>query len=160
MSAEFGKPLQEVSGLIPDVRPFRFIDNPQIIEAGRIGTADLTDLSTPEFSFIKEYFPGGEIVPGVILTEAMAELLGTTVASNQEDLEDKFGVLRRINEMIFKKAILPSDSIRLEAEVVSFRRGIGTGNVKAYLGEEIACFGSISFGIVNQDEFLKKLQRK
>lgn len=150
----------EVSGLIPHRRPFRFIDGATILEPGKKAKADLVDLTQSEFAYLKTHFPGGQIIPGVILIEALAELLGTAAASGGQNVDGKFGVFRRINNFVFKTAILPGDTVRLEADVIVLRHGLGIGNVKAFVGENIACQGEISFGMVDKVQFMENLQAR
>lgn len=150
----------EVSGLIPHRRPFRFIDGAIILDPGKRAQAALADLTAAEFDYLKAHFPGGQIIPGVILVEAMAELLGTAAASGGQHYEGKVGVFRRINNLVFRRAVLPTDPVTLEAEVTAMKLGLGVGNVRALLGEEVAAEGELTFGLVDRNQLMTNLQSR
>lgn len=150
----------EVGGLIPHRRPFRFIDGATILEPGRKAQAALADLTAPEFDYLKAHFPGGQIIPGAILVEAMAELLGTAAASGGQSYEGRVGVFRRINNLVFRRAVLPTDPVTLEAEVTTMKLGLVVGNVRALLGEEVAAEGELTFGLVDRNQLMTSLQNR
>ena len=157
MSAEREKNESEARGLIPTQRPFKFITEANVLEKGKIAEAKLVDLTKPEFMALKDLFPGGKIVPGVILIEAMAELLGTAATSGDEQFEGKYGVFRRINNLVFRKAILPTDDITLKAEVNFLTPSLGIGRAEARIDGQIAVEGDLTFGIVDRNQLMSKI---
>ena len=66
--------VDEIKELIPHREPFLFVDSVLEIEKGRKIAAE--KLFSPEEFFFRGHFPGNPIVPGVIVTEALAQAGG------------------------------------------------------------------------------------
>ena len=66
--------VDEIKELIPHREPFLFVDSVLEIEKGKKITAER--LFSPEDFFFRGHFPGNPVVPGVIITEAMAQAGG------------------------------------------------------------------------------------
>ena len=64
------------------------------------------------------HFPGNPLVPGVILTEALAQTAGIAAASGHPDDSRPFFLLSAIRNMKFFRAVLPGQRIVLRAKKV------------------------------------------
>jgi 3-hydroxyacyl-[acyl-carrier-protein] dehydratase len=65
------------------------------------------------------HFPGNPIVPGVILTEALAQTSGIVAASGYPETEKPFFLLSAIRTMKFFQAVRPETKIDLRAEKIA-----------------------------------------
>jgi len=65
------------------------------------------------------HFPGNPIVPGVILTEALAQTAGIAAASGYPETETPLFLLSAIRTMKFLQAVRPGNEIDLWAEKIA-----------------------------------------
>ena len=83
------------------------------------------------------------------MVEAFAQV-GAVALLSDEAYKGKLALFAGIDEVRFKRQVVPGDVLRLEVEIISLRRNIGKGSVCAYVGDEVACKGTIMFGLVDQ----------
>ncbi len=131
---------EEIKTYIPHREPFLFVDEVLEFEPYKRICAVKTFPATEEF--FKGHFPGHPVVPGVILTEALAQaaavLLGASVAKN-ENAEDIVGCyLMGLDKVKFRKVVNPDDEIKLEVDVLKLRSKIVTFKASAYVDESKA----------------------
>ena len=83
------------------------------------------------------HFPGGPNMPGALQLEAMAQML-TVALTTQEGLEGK--VTHALEHKVrFRKDVLPGEQLVIEANIISWRRGICKGRAIGYTHGEVAC---------------------
>jgi len=92
---------------LPHREPFLFIDTVTALCPGESAEGHKT--FPPEEAFFRGHFPGEPLVPGVILTEALAQIAGLAVA--QPGLR-----LAAIRAMKFPSAARPGEKIALRAD--------------------------------------------
>ena len=121
----------EIQKILPHRYPFLLIDKIVDFEEGKsiTGIKNVT-ANEPQFT---GHFPGNPIMPGVLITEALAKL----------------GVFTGINNFKFRRQVVPGDTLELHADLVTYRHGMGKANVKATVGGQVAAAGEISFAVVD-----------
>lgn len=65
------------------------------------------------------HFPENPIVPGVIITEALAQAAGIAAASGYAETERPIFLLSAIRTMKFPRAVRPDEAIELRAEKIA-----------------------------------------
>ena len=109
-----------IKEILPHRSPFLFVDRIVKLEVGEKIIAE-KDLSIDE-SFFTGHFPGNPIMPGVLISEALAQtsglLLGLTWKDRGKSLDQKKVnlILATIN-MKFSHPAKPGDTLRLEASL-------------------------------------------
>jgi 3-hydroxyacyl-[acyl-carrier-protein] dehydratase len=129
-----------IEALIPHRDPFLLIDRVTELEPGVHAIAEHT--FTGDEWYQPGHFPGNPIVPGVILTESMAQT-ATVAAMAHPDYRDGLGLFAGIEEMRFKRIVKPGDTGRFVARFVKMRRGFARVNVQTFVGDELAAEGVI-----------------
>jgi 3-hydroxyacyl-[acyl-carrier-protein] dehydratase len=102
---------------LPHRPPFVFVRELINCEPGRsVQARTFFDADDPMFA---GHFPGNPIVPGVILTEALAQAAGIAAASGYPDTARPHFLLSAIRTMKFFHAVRPGDQINLDVEKVA-----------------------------------------
>ncbi|WP_427337995.1 3-hydroxyacyl-ACP dehydratase FabZ [Caloranaerobacter sp. DY30410] len=138
----------DIQKIIPHRYPFLLVDKIIEIEEGKkaVGIKNVT-INEP---FFQGHFPGNPIMPGVLIVEAMAQVGAVAVLSLEEN-KGKLAVFTGIDKVRFKKQVKPGDTLRMEVELISLRRGIGKAEAIAYVGDEVACKGTLMFALVDNE---------
>lgn len=140
----------DIQRIIPHRYPFLMVDRIVELEPGSraVGIKNVT-VNEP---FFQGHFPGYPIMPGVLIVEALAQTAGIAANASADgddkgNTEVKLGVFASIEEMKFKKQVVPGDTLRLEAEIVSSKMSIVKAKVKATVDEKTAAEGIIKFAM-------------
>jgi 3-hydroxyacyl-[acyl-carrier-protein] dehydratase len=129
-----------IEALIPHRDPFLLIDRVVELEPGVRCVAE-HDFTGEEW-YLKGHFPGEPIVPGVMLTESMAQA-ATVGAMALPDYRDGIGLFAGIEEMRFKRIVRPGDTGRFTAVFEKMLRGFARVRVTTHVGDELAAEGTI-----------------
>jgi 3-hydroxyacyl-[acyl-carrier-protein] dehydratase len=135
----------DIQSIIPHRYPFLLVDKIVEIEYGKkaIGIKNVT-VNEP---FFQGHFPGNPIMPGVLIVEAMAQV-GAVSILGMEQNKGKLAVFAGIDNMRFRRQVVPGDTLRMEVEMLVFKRGIGKAKAEAYVGDEMAASGELMFAII------------
>lgn len=107
-----------IQDVLPHRYPFLLVD--RIIEVeGRNRIVGIKNVTINE-PFFQGHFPGHPIMPGVLIIEAMAQVGGMLVLGT-EDISDKVVYFMSLDNVKFRRPVLPGDQLRCEVEMVQFR---------------------------------------
>ena len=123
--------INDISNMIPHRYPFLLIDKiMEISEKGIVGVKNVT-LNEP---FFQGHFPGNPVMPGVLQIEAMAQTGGVFALNQVEDPENYSTYFLKIDNVRYKKKVIPGDTIVFDLELISpIRRGLVNMKGKAYV---------------------------
>ena len=137
----------EIQKLIPHRYPFLLVD--RILEATpgvrAVGIKNVT-VNEP---FFQGHFPNNPIMPGVLIVEALAQVAGIAGMLLPEN-QGKLGLFAGIDNMRFKRPVVPGDQLILEAEFLVLKMGLGKVKVCARVDDQIAAEGEIRIAIKAQ----------
>lgn len=136
---------KEIQNIIPHRYPFLLVDKIIEIEEGKraVGIKNVT-INEP---FFQGHFPGNPIMPGVLIVEAMAQVGAVSILA-MEEYKGKLAVFTGIDNLRFKKQVVPGDTLRMEVTMIAMKRGIGKAKAEAYVGDQLAVSGELMFAIV------------
>jgi UDP-3-O-[3-hydroxymyristoyl] N-acetylglucosamine deacetylase/3-hydroxyacyl-[acyl-carrier-protein] dehydratase len=111
--------IQDIMKVLPHRYPFLLVDRILEVEPGKriVGLKNVT-INEPFFS---GHFPGHPVMPGVLIVEAMAQTGGMMLMDSVEDPESKVVYFMSLDNVKFRKPVVPGDQLRFELEMVKFR---------------------------------------
>ncbi len=95
------------------------------------------------------HFPGNPVVPGVILTEALAQAAGIAAASGYAEGEPPLFLLSAIRTMKFFQAVPPETEIELFAEKIGATESLFQFKVEARVGDIVAAEGQLVLSVAS-----------
>jgi len=123
--------IEGILGVLPHRYPMLLVD--RIVEVQ--GQERIVGIKNVTFNepFFQGHFPGHPIMPGVLIVEAMAQVGGLLLMGAVEHPETKIVYFMSLDNVKFRKPVVPGDQVRFELEMVQFRgrtcRMRGTGYV-------------------------------
>lgn len=93
------------------------------------------------------HFPGNPIIPGVILTEALAQAAGIAAASGYPEAEKPLFLLSAIRTMKFLQAVRPGERIELHAEKIAATDALLQFKVAATVKGTVAAEGQLVLSV-------------
>ena len=136
---------EEIEKIIPQRDPFLMIDEVEEFIPGESATA-YKYVREDEWYF-KGHFPGNPIMPGVLITESLAQTGAVAILSMEEN-KGKNALFGGIDKMKFKKMVVPGDKLRLEVKVIKRKGPIGIGEAKATVNDKVVAKGELTFAVV------------
>jgi 3-hydroxyacyl-[acyl-carrier-protein] dehydratase len=135
----------EIKQIIPQREPFLMIDEVEEYVPGESAIA-YKHVSEDEWYF-KGHFPGNPIMPGVLITESLAQTGAIAILSLEEN-KGRNALFAGIDKMRFKKQVVPGDVLKLEVKIIKQKGPIGVGEALATCDGKIVAKGELTFAIV------------
>ena len=135
----------EIKQIIPQREPFLMIDEVEEYVPGESAIA-YNHVSEDEWYF-KGHFPGNPIMPGVLITESLAQT-GAIAILSLEANKGRNALFAGIDKMRFKKQVVPGDVLKLEVKIIKQKGPIGVGEALATCDGKIVAKGELTFAIV------------
>jgi 3-hydroxyacyl-[acyl-carrier-protein] dehydratase len=124
--------IKEIMKILPHAYPFLLVDRIVEMELGKriVGIKNVTFNE----SFFTGHFPHRPIMPGVLIVEAMAQTAGIlALKSIPEEHQKKPIYFLGIDNVRFRKPVIPGDQLRLELELTRHRQSIWGFKGKAFV---------------------------
>lgn len=132
------EPVYDINGimkLLPHRPPFLLID--KILEISDDHIVGLKNITMNEPFFVG-HFPKEPVMPGVLQVEAMAQIGGILVLGNVSDPENYSTYFVKIDNVKFKKKVIPGDTLIFKLELLApIRRGIVHMQGYGYVGDSV-----------------------
>ena len=130
---------------LPHRPPFVFVREVIRCEAGR--SVEARTSFGAEDPMFAGHFPGNPLVPGVILTEALAQTAGIAAASGYPETARPMFLLSAIRTMKFFKAVRPEEAIDLRAEKLGEVEGMVQFKVAARVNGVLVAEGQLVLSV-------------
>lgn len=141
--------LSTIQKIIPHRYPFLMIDKVVINELQKKATG-YKSVSGNE-PFFQGHFPGNPIMPGVLIVEAMAQTAAVLFLC-RPDLSDKIAYFMSIENVKFRKPVLPGDNLELKVEVLKAKERFGKVRGEAFVNKSLVTEAEFTFALVDKPE--------
>ena len=135
--------IEEIQDYLPHRYPFLLVDRVIKLELGKYIKA-YKNITTNE-PFFSGHFPGKQVMPGVLILEAMAQASGIlgfkTMQKKPEDGSIYYFV--GADSLRFKRPAVPGDQVILESSVITNKKGIWKFNCKATVEKDLVAEATI-----------------
>ena len=141
---EYALPIEAktLQTLLPHRYPFLLLDRVTAFEANQTLTA-IKNVTMNE-PFFQGHFPGFPVMPGVLITEALAQACGTLAILSEGGRNDKeIYFFAGIDNARFKRQVIPGDQLVFEVELFLSKRGIGKFKAVAKVDGQVAAEAEI-----------------
>ncbi|MFO7809339.1 3-hydroxyacyl-ACP dehydratase FabZ [Guyparkeria sp.] len=130
--------VQEIMNLLPHRYPFLLIDRVVDWKPNEY----LVAIKNVTFNepFFQGHFPIRPIMPGVLITEAMAQATGVLAfrSNGGKPMDNALYMLVGLDDVTFRRMVEPGDQLTIRVEIKRMARGMGIFNCTAHVGDELA----------------------
>ena len=135
--------VREIEALIPHRWPFLLVDRITEYDPDAKRIVGIKGVTSTEW-FFQGHFQGLPVMPCVLQVEALAQTMAVYVAK-QPGFGDRIGLFAGIDEVRFKRIVVPGDTLRLEVTMEKLGSRFGMGRGVASVDGEVACEATLSF---------------
>jgi UDP-3-O-[3-hydroxymyristoyl] N-acetylglucosamine deacetylase/3-hydroxyacyl-[acyl-carrier-protein] dehydratase len=137
-----------IQKILPHRYPFLLVDSVTEFEPEKriIGIKNVT-FNEP---FFIGHFPGRPIMPGVLIVEAMAQTGGILLLKDDAEVENKLVVFMGIDNVKFRKTVLPGDQLVMELKMIKARQSTFKMAGKAFVRGEVACEAEMMAAVIDR----------
>ncbi|MDN3640383.1 3-hydroxyacyl-ACP dehydratase FabZ [Simiduia curdlanivorans] len=135
--------VREIREYLPHRYPFLLVDRVLELVEGEYIVA-IKNVSANEDVF-NGHFPQAPIFPGVLIIEALAQASGILgfKTLDKRPSDGSIYLFAGIDDVRFKRQVVPGDQLRLESKVVSAKRGIWKFACTASVDGQLAASATI-----------------
>lgn len=139
--------VEAIQKILPHRHPFLFVDRVEKLEPGKRAVGYKLVSSTDYY--FQGHFPGHPVMPGVLILEALAQVGGVVMLSQQE-MQGKIAYFMSVDFCKFRQTVVPGDELRMEVEVLRCRAKTGQCAGRAFVRDKLVCEAEVKFAIVDR----------
>lgn len=136
--------INEIKRILPHRYPFLLVDRIVELEEDKYAVG-IKNVTINEH-FFKGHFPGRPVMPGVLIVEAMAQVVGVLLLSKRDNL-GKRAYFMSIDKVKFRRMVLPGDQLRIEVSVLKLKSRIGQAYGRAIVENKVAAEAILMFSL-------------
>ena len=136
--------IKEIMQYVPHRYPFLLID--RILDFKKDESVIARKCVSMNEAQFQGHFPGEPVLPGVLITEHMAQAACFLLAKSAGGLEEgKVYYLGKVNKMVFKKPVTPGDVIETEVTILTAVGSMCIAKAVARVDGKMVAKGELSF---------------
>ena len=142
--------INEIQKFLPHRYPFLLID--KIVEMERLKHIVAIKNVTINEGFFQGHFPGKPVMPGVLILESMAQAGGLLLLQEIPDREKKLLYLASMNDVKFRRPVVPGDQLRIEVNVVAWKGDLCKIEARAFVEGNLATEAKMMCVMADREE--------
>lgn len=137
--------VEEIMKILPHRYPFLLVD--KVVELDPMKRCVGIKNVTFNELFFQGHFPGRPVMPGVLITEALAQTGGICLLC-EETNRGLMPMFTGIDNVRFRAPVVPGDQLKLVAEVTKVRGKMGKVHAEAYVDDKMVASGDYMFALM------------
>ena len=134
--------VEKIKEILPHRYPFLMVDRVIELEQGKRAVA-IKNVTANE-GFFAGHYPGVNL-PGVLILEALAQLAGIALMSDDPLTRSATPLLGGADNFRFRRPVVPGDQLRLEVDVIRKRKLLARAQVRALVDGCVVAEGELAF---------------
>ncbi|RMG60335.1 MAG: bifunctional UDP-3-O-[3-hydroxymyristoyl] N-acetylglucosamine deacetylase/3-hydroxyacyl-ACP dehydratase [Bacteroidetes bacterium] len=141
--------INAIQEILPHRYPFLLVD--KIVDFGENTITGVKNVTMNE-PFFQGHFPGNPIMPGVLQLEAMGQVGGILLLNTIDNPQSIWVYFVAIDNVRFKKPVIPGDTLVLELELTALKRSICKMTGKGYVDGQLVCSADLVASVVPKNK--------
>ena len=149
--------INRIMEILPHRYPLLLIDRILDIEPGK-GAVGIKNVTINE-EFFQGHFPGHPVMPGVLIVESMAQVAGiltfisaAEMDGGEESPGGKIVYFMSIDNVKFRRPVVPGDQLRHEVVILKMRRNIASIAAKTYVQDDLVAEGEMKAMLIDREQ--------
>ena len=138
--------IEDIRNVLPHRYPFLLVDRIVAMEKG-VSAVGIKNVTINDY-FFQGHFPNKAVMPGVLIVEAMAQVGGVLMLSDEEN-RGKLAYFMAADKVKFRKTVEPGDQLVIKVNVGKIRKRTGTVITKAFVDDKVAAEAELMFVLVD-----------
>jgi UDP-3-O-[3-hydroxymyristoyl] N-acetylglucosamine deacetylase / 3-hydroxyacyl-[acyl-carrier-protein] dehydratase len=139
---------QAIENLLPHSYPMLLVD--RILELTPLEKVVGLKNVTRNEPFFQGHFPGHPVMPGVLIIEAMGQTGGVLLLNSVEKPESKVVYFTGLDNVKFRKTVIPGDQLRFAVTMSLFRRGMCKMHGEAFVDGALVAEADMTAVVVDR----------
>ena len=136
--------INDIMKILPHRPPMLLVDRIIELEPFKSATG-IKNITMMEPQFLG-HFPGHPIMPGVLILEAMAQVGGVAMLYPEEH-RGKIALFGGMNNVKFKRPVVPGDQLVTKAELIRMRGNFGLLHCEGYVDDQLVASADFKFAL-------------
>ncbi len=140
--------IKAIQALLPHRFPFLLVDRVLSLDPGERAVArKCVSANEP---WVQGHFPGQPVMPGVLLTEAFAQVAGIVALSANPEHAGRAVYLAGLDKVRFRRPVVPGDVVDITVEKLQARRRVWRFSARAEVDGQRAAEAELLATIADQ----------